>query len=198
MRVLAFHFIFSAYGFWLPNDPRGSWSDTIRAFHLLPHGCATTVNTTRSLAHDAHDRKTRWAAKRDLRYPPVKFTGLQARAIARGFAQALTEHDYAIHTLAILPDHVHVIMAWHRRHIDEIAAHLKAKATMLLNQEGLHPMVAYASPAGRIPSPWARNYWCPFIQDTYHLRLAIRYVKANPVKSGLKPQKWNLVTQLVG
>lgn len=24
--VLAYHVIFGAYGFWLPNDPRGSWS----------------------------------------------------------------------------------------------------------------------------------------------------------------------------
>jgi hypothetical protein len=27
--ILAFHAIFGAYGFWLPNDPRGSWSDFV-------------------------------------------------------------------------------------------------------------------------------------------------------------------------
>jgi len=25
--VIAYHAIFSTYGFWLPNDPRGSWSE---------------------------------------------------------------------------------------------------------------------------------------------------------------------------
>lgn len=32
--VLGFHVIFSAYGFWLPNDPRGSWSDWVRKWEL--------------------------------------------------------------------------------------------------------------------------------------------------------------------
>ena len=48
--ILAFHFILSAYGFWLPNDPRGSWSEIVRNFELLRFGPATKVSTTRSLA----------------------------------------------------------------------------------------------------------------------------------------------------
>jgi len=198
MRVLAFHFILSAYGFWLPNDPRGSWSETIRAFHLLRHGDATKVNTHRSLAHDAHDRAARLAAKRDLKYPPVRFTGKQAVLIARGFAEAIAEHGYVIHALAILPDHVHLAMAWHARHIDDIAAHLKAKATLRMSKAGMHPMAAHAGADGRMPSPWARNYWCPFIWDVEHLRLAIRYVEANPIKAGLRRQRWEIVTPFVG
>src|SRR4051812_39201122 len=27
--IVGYHVIFSAYGFWLPNDPRGSWSDFV-------------------------------------------------------------------------------------------------------------------------------------------------------------------------
>jgi hypothetical protein len=27
--VLAYHVVLGAYGFWLPNDPRGSWSDFV-------------------------------------------------------------------------------------------------------------------------------------------------------------------------
>ena len=89
--VYGYHFIFSAYGFWLPNDPRGSWSDTIRVFDLLQFGPATKVTTTRNLAHEAHDRERRLVAKNALRYPPVRFTGIQARAIARGFSVAVDE-----------------------------------------------------------------------------------------------------------
>jgi hypothetical protein len=32
--IHGFHFILSAYGFWLPNDPHGSWSNTVRKFSL--------------------------------------------------------------------------------------------------------------------------------------------------------------------
>jgi hypothetical protein len=49
--VLGYHIILSAYGFWLPNDPRGSWSETIRVYELLQFGPATKVKTTRSVAH---------------------------------------------------------------------------------------------------------------------------------------------------
>ena len=35
-----FHVIFSTYGFWLPNDPRGSWSDWVRRWELVRFGKA--------------------------------------------------------------------------------------------------------------------------------------------------------------
>ena len=169
--ILGFHFIFSAYGFWLPNDPRGSWSDTVRNFDLLRFGPTTKTDTTRSLAHRPHDYKLRLAAKRALRYPPVQFTGEQARAIAGGFAEASIECDYTVHALAVLPDHAHLVMRYCSRHIDEIAAHLKAKATMILSREGLHPMARFVSSNGRKPSPWARNHWCPFIDSVSQMKL---------------------------
>jgi hypothetical protein len=27
--VIGYHIILGAYGFWLPNDPRGSWSNEV-------------------------------------------------------------------------------------------------------------------------------------------------------------------------
>lgn len=191
--ILGFHFILSAYGFWLPNDPRGSWSDTIRAFDLLRFGPATKVTTTRSLAAKPHNEATRLAAKKALRHKPVRFTGEQARAIARGFFIAADEAQYAIHALAILPDHVHIVMAWHRKHIDTIAAHLKSKATHQLVIAGMHPLASDASSKVRVPSPWARNHWCPFIRTADHMREAIAYVERNPIKAGLRPQRWRQV-----
>ena len=84
-------------------------------------------------------------------------------------------------------------MARHRRHLDEIAAHLKAKATRQLSLEDLHPMKAFTARDGRMPSPWARNYWCPFTDALDDLRKAVRYVQRNPLKSGLPPQRWSCI-----
>ncbi len=39
--IHAYHAIFGAYGFWLPNDPRGSWSDFVGAWELLRFGKST-------------------------------------------------------------------------------------------------------------------------------------------------------------
>ncbi|MEX0703139.1 MAG: hypothetical protein WD069_13675 [Planctomycetales bacterium] len=53
----AYHVIFGAYGFWLPNDPRGSWSDFVGSWELLQFGRATKVTTRRSLAHSKRLRE---------------------------------------------------------------------------------------------------------------------------------------------
>lgn len=194
--VLGYHFL-TAYGFWLPNDPRGSWSEVVREFELRRFGPATKVHTTRSVAAKPHDVPLRRQAKNAVRYNPVTFTGVQARAIARGFAIAAAEAGYIVHALAILPDHAHLILARHGKHTATIAAHLKAKATRQMNEEHIHPLAAHAS-AGRIPSPWARNYWCPYIFDEDHMHRAIDYVAQNPIKAGFKPQRWQFVTPYGG
>ena len=196
--VLAYHMILSAYGFWLPNDPRGSWSDCIRRYELLAFGPATKTGTTTSVAHRQHDQQTRLAAKAALKYPPVTFTGRQAQLIASGFAEACEEASYRVHALAILPDHVHLVIARHPRHVDEIASHLKAKASLRLTKAGLHPMEAFRDERGRVPSPWARKHWSPFVWDADHLQRVIAYVEGNPAKADLRPQRWSLVTPYRG
>jgi hypothetical protein len=45
--VLAYHVIFTTYGFWLPNDPRGSGSRFVGSRALFQHGGATRVTTRR-------------------------------------------------------------------------------------------------------------------------------------------------------
>src|SRR5947209_9189353 len=85
--ILGYHVIFSAYGFWLPNDPRGSWSDFVGSWELFRYGRATKTDARYSVAHVEHDQSLRQAAKRALKYPPVQFTGIQARAVGRGIAE---------------------------------------------------------------------------------------------------------------
>ena len=74
----AAHLIFGTYGFWLPNDPRGSWSDFVAGWDLFrTAGRSTTVNTRRSLASAPHDHEARRAAKakrhRERRLAGVRF-----------------------------------------------------------------------------------------------------------------------------
>ena len=104
--MLAFHAIFGMYGFWLPNDPRGSWSKWIGSWELFRDGKATKVDTRRSLAHRPHDRQRRLAAKQTLKYPPVVLDGYQAKAIAIGFGRASAEHGFAIHAARSCPSTV--------------------------------------------------------------------------------------------
>jgi REP-associated tyrosine transposase len=107
--ILAYHIVFSAYGFWLPNDPRGAWSRKVWAEHLKPFGDAQKVNTRRSIAGAGHDRRRRLEAKRSLRYPAVRFNGVQAREVARGVQEAGEVLGLTVHACAVMPDHVHLV-----------------------------------------------------------------------------------------
>src|SRR5262249_38674001 len=127
--VLGYHVIFSAYGFWLPNDPRGSWSDFVRAWELRRFGPATKVETRRSVAGKAHDRTLRRAAKEALHYPPVTFTGPQARAVGVGFASFLARSGVVVWACSILPEHVHLVIARHTYKVEKIVNHLKGDTT---------------------------------------------------------------------
>ena len=49
--IIGYHSIFGMYGFWLPNDPRGSGSDYVASWELFRHGAATKVASRRSVAH---------------------------------------------------------------------------------------------------------------------------------------------------
>jgi REP element-mobilizing transposase RayT len=188
--VLASHIIFTAYGFWLPNDPRGSWSDWIGSWELLKHGRSTKTNTRKSVAAQAHDAAARRAAKSDLQRPPVEFDGRQARAIARGISTACHDAGYVVRAFAIMPDHGHIVINRHERTAERIIGHLKSAATRQLRAEHLHP---FDDGADRIPTVWAEGCWKRFLNTGDALMRAIDYVNQNPIKQGLPPQHWSFV-----
>ena len=179
--VLAYHLILSCYGFWLPNDPRGSWSTRVTSYELAAFGDATKTTTRRSLAGRHHDQFLRQEAKSALRHPPVRLSGEQARCVARAFAEAAREGEYRIHAMAVMPDHAHLVIARHAKPIEAIARHLKAHATRRLSRENLRP---------KPRSPWADKHWSVFLNTHEHVHSAIRYVEQNPVRAGLRPQQW--------
>jgi REP element-mobilizing transposase RayT len=195
--ILGFHVIFAAYGFWLPNDPRGSWSTWIRQWELLRFGRATKVTTTRSVAHRGHDRALRLAAKEALMYRPVVFDGVQGREIGRGFGEAVESAGYKIWACTVLPEHVHLVLGRHQRPIQQIAAHLKSAANARLAEAKLHPFQDVLTPGGgggvRV-SPWGRRYWKVFLDSDEDIRRAVEYVRKNAEKEGYRRQRWRFET----
>lgn len=192
-QILAHHIVFGAYGFWLPNDPRGSWSVYVGSRDLYAHGGATTVYTPESRAYHEHDIQSRLAAKKDLKYPAVRFNGLQARAIARGFANYVAKRGLIVRACAIMPDHVHLIIDESGRDVESAVNQLKGAATRQLMDEQRHPLAAYAQHAVRPPKCWARGFWKVFLYDAQEVNEGIAYVEHNPERDGLNRQDWNFV-----
>jgi REP element-mobilizing transposase RayT len=196
--VLAYHVIFGAYGFWLPNDPRGSWSDFVGAWELFrAGGLATKTTTRRSVAATPHDASARRRVKEALKYPAVVFDGHQALSIARGFARMAGKSGYRIHACSILPEHVHLALGRHHYRVEQMVRLLKAEASTQLAEDGRHPFARRPQPDGSLPTPWARDCWKVFLDSVAGVARAVRYVEKNPVKEGKRRQRWSFVVPYV-
>lgn len=189
----AYHLIFGAYGFWLPNDPRGSWSTFVGSWDLYRYGPATKTTETRSLAARQHDHQRRLAAKRALKRPAVRFGGDQIRSIANGFARYATRTQLAVFACAIMPNHVHLVVGTRRLEPHQLVIQLKAAATRQLLHDGLHPY-KHLSPGGRPPKCFARGQWKVFLDTDEQIARAIKYTENNPPKEELPAQHWQFIT----
>ena len=177
--IIAFHSIFTAYGFWLPNEPRGSLSDFVASWELARFGKATKISTRRSVARRSYDRALKQQMQQMLKFPPVSFTGLQAREIVRGFA----ETPYVLHACAVLPEHVHLVIGYTPREIRKAVGHLKSEATRALREMGWF----------RERSPWADKGWNVFLDSESAVWRAIHYVEQNPEREVKRRQTWRCV-----
>lgn len=192
-RLIAYHVILSTYGFWLPNDPRGSWSRFIRSPVIAREGSPVRAEGRRSVAHVPHNVANRRAAKSALRRPAVLFTGQQAIAVGRGFKDRTTTSEYIVHACAIMPDHVHLVVMRHRYKIEQVVRALRQSATADLIDSGLHPFAEQRLPSGRLPSVWSRGLWKVFLFSAADILRSIDYVENNPIRSGLRRQYWSFV-----
>jgi hypothetical protein len=191
--VIAYHVIFGAYGFWLPNDPRGSWSTEVWARHLQPFGGATKVDARQSLAGRRHDRAFRLEAKQRLQYPAVQFNHAQITAVGEAFDRAVADLGLDLYACSIMPDHVHFVMGRHQSTAEYVAGFVKRAASRGLSEKGIHPLREYRQANGRVPSPWVVGGWYVYLNSPSEVRGRIRYVERNPEKARLPPQRWPFV-----
>jgi REP element-mobilizing transposase RayT len=194
--IHGYHAIWGGYGFWLPNDPRGSWSDFVYSWELLRYGEAQK-RIERDV--DAEELK-RWKQTVTplLEYPPVTFNGRQALEVARGIGGFVTRNHLAIHAFSILPEHLHIVFGRLRYKIEIACNLLKGAATRQIDQADLHPLAEYRFDNGKLPSMWASKQWIHYLDSEEAVLNAIRYVENNPVKEGKKKQTWSFVTPFEG
>lgn len=184
--VLAHHIVYSAYGFWLPNDPRGSWSTYVgsqRLFDLF--GPATKVATRESLARAPHDYKRRLAAKDELKFPPAKFNGRQALEVALAVRDLTAEHGLIVLAYAVMPEHAHLVACRHALSPAKIVGQCRARASRRLHDSRLWP---------KSRPIWGRGKWAVELNTSAEIWSRIEYVNRNPDEAGLPPQKWSFIT----
>jgi REP element-mobilizing transposase RayT len=155
------------------------------------------ANTRRSLAKVPHDRDLRLAAKRELVRPAVRFNDAQMACIAGGIGDDVRKYALPCYAAAIMPDHVHMVIARQARLAEQWVGYFKRAAARPLRKAGLHPFGDEVDANDRVPTPWCEGGWKVYLHDAEEILRCVRYTEMNPEEAGLPAQHWEFVTRFL-
>jgi REP element-mobilizing transposase RayT len=183
--IIGYHLVWTAYGWWLPNDPRGSMSrsiacDVLAELGALHHGrkrVQPPSSVIRRFYEDAEDL---------LKFPLLTFDPVEIDAIAEGFTSVIQEERYTCYACAIMPDHIHILVRKHRDRAEDMIAKLQQGTRRCVIdrrvREVFHPV-------------WGGDGWKVFLDSPADIRRTIRYIEQNPIKARLPAQTWEFVSK---
>jgi REP element-mobilizing transposase RayT len=182
--VIAYHLVWTIYGTWLPNDPRGSGSHFVAAPLLAElgelHFGRKKVQPSGQEIREFYEYATEL-----LRFPIIRFTRTQIDLVAAAFADSIHEHRYTCYACAIMPDHVHLVIRKHRhlaeQMIDNLQAASRAQLVAMDEFPADHPI-------------WTLGGWKRYLNSPADVRRVIPYVEQNRTAAGLAPRQWPFVT----
>ena len=176
--IIAYHIIFTTYGTWLPNDPRGSFSKQIYNQKLaliapIKYGKQENVPQRKKLGEF-------WScASKKLNHPPYFIDENAPQTIADSFANTISGLKLTVPACAIMKDHIHILILRTKYNVGYIANQLKSTATKNLNSKN---------------AIWTQGYWKVFIDNAETLKSAIEYINSNPVWAGMPQQNWKFIS----
>ena len=181
--VIAYHLIWTAYGWWLPNDLRGSGSHVIRDDLIAKlgqlHVGRKRIQPCGYLVRDFYKN-----ASGVLKHPLITFDVGMVTNIANAFARTIQELNYTCYACAIMPEHIHLVIRKHKHTAEEMIQHLQRESHLHLRSEGLidldHPV-------------WGGTGWKVFLDSPDDIWRTIEYVKGNPIHIGQQIQVWPFV-----
>jgi REP element-mobilizing transposase RayT len=186
--VIAHHLILTAYGWWLPNDPRGSSSQTVGNDIIAELG---ELHRGRRRVQPPSPAIREFYTRADgvLKYPLLEFSSSEIRTIANKFAEAMAQYRYTCYACAIMPDHVHLLIRKHRDKGEQMIESLQEFTCLRFSgspQRGPnHPL-------------WAKSGWKVFLDHPDDIRRTIRYIRQNPPKRRMPQQDWPFVAEYNG
>ena len=119
--VAGYHLIWTVYGYWLPNDPRGSTSREVRVEAIQPlgelHYGRKAVQPSSREIREFHNQ-----AREILKHPVLTFDDDEIALIGNVLGEAIAEKGYTCYACAVMPDHVHLLIRRHRDKAEEMIA----------------------------------------------------------------------------
>jgi REP element-mobilizing transposase RayT len=186
--VIAHHLVWTVYGTWLPNDPRGSGSQYV-ATEVLAELGPLHYGRKRNQPHPHAVREFYDRAEPRLVFPVIRFDSKQIEIVAAALGEVIQKERYTCFAAAVLPDHVHLVIRKHRDRAETMIETLQESTRLRLSTCDFippdHPV-------------WTKGGYKRFLDSPEAVRTVIRYVENNPVKSALPPQRWPFVTPYNG
>jgi REP element-mobilizing transposase RayT len=176
MMIIAYHAIFTTYGSWLPNDPRGSYSKAVYVREIAMLGKAHYGLVAPEPSREVVSRFLVVAAGQ-LKNPPYLLSQ-RRELVAEGFSSVVNRLQLPVIECAIMSNHIHVLLWRTKYRIEYIVNQLKGAATVKL---------------GASYSPWTRKAWKVFLNDDDAVEACSAYVRQNPEVAGLPSQQWDFV-----
>lgn len=182
--VIAYHLVWTAYGWWLPNDPRGSGSnhvasDVIAELGILHHG-RKSVQPPGKVVREFYAR-----AAAILKFPLLTFDEAARITIGEAFAEVVEDERLTCYACAIMPDHVHVLIRKHKHSAEDMTKKLKDASRLRLSKVGIRD--------GEHPTWTGGHGWTVFLDHPRDIRRTIPYIDQNPARIGLPKQSWPFV-----
>jgi REP element-mobilizing transposase RayT len=182
--VIGHHLIWTAYGWWLPNDPRGSMSRTIRNDIIAELG-ELHYGRKRIQPAGGKIRAFYREAAKQLKHDLLTFDAAQRDLLAECFAEVIRAQRYTCYACAIMPDHIHILIRKHRHRAEDMILNFHDDSRLRFRAQGLrppdHPL--WGGPGRKV-----------FLDTPDAIRRTIRYIENNPLKLGLPAQTWPFVT----
>jgi len=186
--IIGHHLIWTAYGWWLPNDPRGSMSHEVRVEQIADlneHYFGRKpvqppfwmVKKTLAEAHDV------------LKHPALLMSPEDRDIIGAALGEVIRQHNYTCYESAVMPDHVHMLIRRHRDFAEMMLENLQHGSRNALIAAG-HRAVTHPV--------WGGPGWKVFVDSVPRMRSVVDYIHRNPIKIGLPAQKWDYVVPYDG
>lgn len=186
--IAAYHLLWTIYGYWLPNDPRGSVSQRIRNDSIADLG-PVHFERKREQPSRKELRDFQKESAKVLRFELRKLSVDELAGVATAFAEVIRARTYTCYACAIMPDHVHLLIRKHRDSAEEMIAELQRASRLAVLDVGERP----------IEHPvWGGRGWKVFLRNSDDIHRVVRYIECNPEKSGLPPQRWSFASEYDG
>lgn len=181
--IIGHHIMWTLYGCWLPNDPRGSTSQSIRNDLIAElgglHFGRKQIQPAGREIRAFYDQ-----AKQTLAHELVTFSQDQFDIVAEAIRVAIADCKYTCYACAIMPDHVHLLIRKHKdlaeRMINNIQSPSRERLKNLRPEQ--HPL-------------WTHGGWKVFLDHPEEMQRTISYIENNPIKQRLPRRHWSFVTK---